>query len=175
MGIYMAMAFMAYIVAWGILKNKKKSECIQVVVYCLATILGTAIGILFLVQPKAVASVQFWHNAFEHVSLFVQGWGALPITDGLKDKQFFAFVVGFIIPVVYVTTLIYQSTLVILRKIDFENIFSAMLCVYGLGLYHYFIHRSGVTSYYAVCIPLVLVICFWICSPDRVLALSVFY
>ena len=50
-------------------------------------------------------------------------------------------------------------------KIRFEHIFAAVLCVYGLGLYHYFIHRSGVTSYYAVCVPLVLVICFWLSKP----------
>jgi hypothetical protein len=34
--------------------------------------------------------------------------------------------------------------------------------VSGLGVCHYFIHRSGVTSYYAVVIPLIFVLLFWL-------------
>ena len=40
--------------------------------------------------------------------------------------------------------------------------FIVYVCVYGLGIYHYFVYRSAVTSYYVVCIPFVFVLCFWL-------------
>ena len=83
---------------------------------------------------------------------------------------------GFIIPVVYVWTLVHTGTLCFFRKSDWPHIVIAVICVYGLGLYHYFIHRSGVSSYYAVCVPLVMVICFWLkplfSSPGRAAVLA---
>ena len=37
---------------------------------------------------------------------------------------------------------------------------AAVLCVYGMGLYHYYVCRSSATSYYTVCIPFVFVLCW---------------
>lgn len=117
--------------------------------------------VLALFQGPAVLSREFWANSVEFIGLFLNGWGALPVYDGLKERQFFAFFMGFIIPVVYVGTLIFMGTLCFLKKIERRNLFVPILCVYGLGLYHYFINRSAVSSYYVVCIPFVAVICFW--------------
>ena len=125
------------------------------------TALLTAFVLLLIVQPQAVFSGDFWRHHMEFASLFIQGWGALPMTEGLKDKQFFAFIMGFLIPVVYVGNLAYGALRYWMDKEDRAYLFMVIISVYGLGLYHYFIHRSGVTSYYAVCIPLVLIICFW--------------
>jgi hypothetical protein len=49
-----------------------------------------------------------------------------------------------------------------LRQTDTSPMFIIYLCVYGLGMYHYFIYRSAVTSYYVVCIPFIFVLCFWL-------------
>lgn len=117
--------------------------------------------IVSLFQGPAVLSREFWTNSTEFVGLFLKGWGALPMYDGLKERQFFAFIMGFIIPVIYVGTLIFTGTLCFIRKIERKNLFVPILCIYGLGLYHYFINRSAVSSYYVVCIPFVAVVCFW--------------
>jgi hypothetical protein len=49
-----------------------------------------------------------------------------------------------------------------LSQTQMPQMFIVYLCVYGLGLYHYFIFRSGVSSYYVVCIPFIFVLCFWL-------------
>ena len=121
----------------------------------------TALTFLTVAQPQAVWQASFWQHQVEFAALFLQGWGALPMTEGLKDKQFFAFIVGFIIPIVYAGSLLFSAARYWQDKNRTEYLFLVVVSVYGLGLYHYFIHRSGVTSYYAVCIPLILILCFW--------------
>jgi len=120
-----------------------------------------ALGVLSIFYGHLVWESRFWHNVFEFVSLFLQGWGALPITVGLMDKQFFAFCMGFMIPVAYLGTLLYSSGMLLFRQ-SRQHLFMVLVCVYGLGLYHYFIHRSAVNSYYAVAVPLVFVLLFWL-------------
>lgn len=118
-------------------------------------------GLLGIFYGPMLCKSYFWHNTFEFATLFLQGWGALPITDGLKDKQFFAFCIGLMIPVAYMGTLLYSVGMFLYRQ-SRQHLFMILVCVYGLGLYHYFIHRSGVTSYYAVVIPLIFVLLYWI-------------
>ena len=122
---------------------------------------GIALGVLSIFYGPLVWQNHFWQRTFEFASLFLQGWGALPITEGLKDKQFFAFCMGFIIPVVYMGTLLYSLGMFLFRQSRLY-LFMTLICLYGLGLYHYFIHRSGVTSYYAVVFPLIFVLLFWL-------------
>ena len=38
---------------------------------------------------------------------------------------------------------------------------AAILSLYGLATYHYYIGRSAPTSYYVVCIPYVFILGFW--------------
>ena len=120
-----------------------------------------ALGVLSIFYGSLIAKGYFWKNTFEFISLFLQGWGALPFTEGLKDKQFFAFCVSYLIPVAYVGTLLYSLGMFIYRQ-SRQHLFMVLVCVYGLGLYHYFIHRSGVTSYYMIVIPLIFVLLFWL-------------
>ncbi|MDO8675637.1 MAG: hypothetical protein Q7K71_05955 [Candidatus Omnitrophota bacterium] len=161
-GVYMLAALLVYVAAFGYQYLRPFSRVVVPLMKMLFIAAGTAFLVFWALQRGTFFHAEFWSNAFEHASLFLRGWGALPMTEGLKDRQFFAFLVGFAVPVVYVFTLIYAGALCLLRKTDFRHIFAVVLSVYGLGLYHYFIHRSGVTSYYAVCVPLVMVICFWI-------------
>jgi len=120
-----------------------------------------ALGVWSFCYGPLVWQNSFWKNSFEFAALFMQGWGALPITEGLKDKQFFAFCMGFMIPVAYLGTLLYSLSVFLFRQ-SRPHLFMVMVCIYGLGLYHYYIHRSGVSSYDAVVIPLIFVLLFWL-------------
>jgi hypothetical protein len=120
-----------------------------------------ALGILSIFYGTLIWDPHFWQRDFEFASLFLQGWGALPITDGLKDKQFFAFCMGFMVPIAYMGTLLYSLGIFLFRK-SRPHLFMILICIYGLGLYHYFIHRSAVTSYYAVVVPLIFVLLYWL-------------
>ncbi|MBI4309928.1 MAG: hypothetical protein HY591_06315 [Candidatus Omnitrophica bacterium] len=161
-GVYMLAAFLVYAAVFGHQQRWTLGRVGAFSAQMLVVSLAVALAILAIIGQGSVFQADFWRNTFEFAGLFTQGWGALPMTEGLKDRQFFAFIMGFIIPVLYAFTLILTGALLWLRKINYKNVFAVVLCVYGLGLYHYFIHRSGVNSYYAVCVPLVLVICFWL-------------
>jgi hypothetical protein len=157
-GVYMFGTFLVAVASGVYLKG------IKILPKAVALILmpwGIALGILFIFYGSLALQGQFWHNTFEFMSLFMQGWGALPITEGLKDKQFFAFCMGFLIPIVYTGTLLYSSGMFLFRQ-SRPHWWMVLICIYGLGLYHYFIHRSGVTSYYAVVIPFIFVVLFWL-------------
>ena len=165
-GVYLVFAFYVYLLSslfiseegWKSVKNLKTLGS-WAGLFAFPFFVGFLI--LFCFQGPSVLSREFWGNAGEFAGLFLRGWGSLPMYDGLKDRQFFAFVMGFVIPVVYIGTMIFVGTLCFLRQIDRKNIFAVVVCVYGLGLYHYFINRSAVSSYYAVGIPFVAVICYW--------------
>jgi len=63
--------------------------------------------------------------------------------------------------VAYLGTLLYCLSVFLCRRLQ-PHLFMALVSAYGLGLYHYFIHRSAVTSYYVVVVPLIFVLLFWI-------------
>ena len=124
---------------------------------------GIALSVLSIFYGSLVLQASFWQGTTEFARIFLEGWGTLPITEGLKDKQFFAFCMAFVIPVVYTGTLLYSIGMFLFRQ-SRPHLFMVLICIYGLGLEHYFIHRSGVTSYYAVIIPFIFVLLFWVKS-----------
>jgi len=147
--------------------NKKRlvfsKKALPLVFECASILLMpvvVALGILLLCYGPMVLHSEFWHNTFEFASFFLQGWGSLPMTDGLRDKQFFAFCMGFLMPVAYLGTLLYCLGVFLFRQ-SRQHLFMVLICVYGLGIYHYFIYRSAVTSYYVAVIPLIFVLMFW--------------
>ena len=118
--------------------------------------------LLWMVEGRGVWAGEFWNNFTEFGRLFLDGFGSLPVWDGLKDKQFFSFCMGFIIPAVYVLTMMIVGAFLYLRQTETPQTFIVYICVYGLGMYHYFVYRSAVTSYYVVSMPFVFVLCFWL-------------
>lgn len=122
---------------------------------------STAVLLLFLTVGKHVFTSEFWSNTGEFIEYFLSGFGLTPIFESLQNRLYLASLVGFFIPLVYVLTLILVAGLVYFRKIERQHLFVVVLCVYGLGLYHYYIARSAVTSYYAVAIPYVFILAFW--------------
>ena len=166
-GIYQTLSFYAYI-TFLLLSSHQRSTIfssfkdIWIILRYLLTPLVVFFGLLFLFQGPVILKPVYWTNTLEFINLFLHGWGALPVYFGLHDRHFFAFFMGFIIAVIYVWTMIVVAGLCYLKKIEWRNAFVVVLCVYGLGLYHYFIYRSAVTSYYTVGVPFVLVLCFWL-------------
>jgi len=73
--------------------------------------------------------------------------------------------------VIYLGTLLYSLSVFIYRQ-SRPHLFMIFICAYGLGLYHYFMHRSAVTSYYVVVIPFIFVALFWIQALLRLLKQS---
>ena len=121
-----------------------------------------ALGLIGLVQGAGIADPHFWQNTFEPADHLVRGLGTIPFYDCLKGLQFFGFVMSFIIPGVYLITVLSISTLCYFDKIRRIHILAAVISIYGLGLYPYHLWRSSLDNFYAVGVPFVLVLCFWL-------------
>ncbi len=122
---------------------------------------GTAFVLLWLTKGKFVFTAEFWRNTGEFIEYFLSGFGLTPIYESLQNRFFLASLMGFVIPLVYVLTLLVVGGQLYFKKADRRNVFVVVLCVYALGLYHYYIARSSVTSYYAVAIPYVFILAYW--------------
>ena len=104
----------------------------------------------------------FWENLLETVDYFLSGIGTYPMNENFKYHNFFAGIIGFVIPLVYVFTILIVGALVILGKICRRHVWIVVLCIYGLGINHYYIARSVLTSYYVTAWPLMVVAGYWL-------------
>lgn len=164
-GVYITAAFGSYLFLLAALDWPIRKKCLRALLEA-AFLLGLSLTVWLLLWFWASGpwlwTKIFWQNVTEHIALFLNGWGALPVYDGLKDRNFFAFAMGLIIPVVYVASAMVSVSLVFLKKVSRAWLIVAVIALYGLLLYHYFICRSAVSSYYVVCLPFVLILCFWL-------------
>ncbi len=122
---------------------------------------AVAVVLLLIFVGPAVLSAQFWQNTREFVIYFLSGFGVTPMYGSLQDRQFLASLMGFVMPSVYVLTLLIVGTLLFLQTIHRRHILVCVLCVYGLAIYHYYVARSAVTSYYVTAMPYAMILSFW--------------
>ena len=166
-GIYLTLGFYAYLFMLLTLPLTRKNffywprDIRKIIGLCILPFIAGFV-LLWMVEGRGIWTGEFWNNTTEISRLFLNGFGSLPYWDGLRDKQFFAFCMGFIIPAVYVLTIMIVGAFLYLRQRDTSQMFIVYVCVYGLGMYHYFVYRSAVTSYYVGCIPFIFVLCFWL-------------
>jgi len=126
---------------------------------------GLSAFILFwLTLGGHVWAKTFWHNMTEYLSFFAHGHagGVLPIYESLKYRHFWASFMGFVLPLVYLATLLIAGAMVYLKKVRTEYVLAAVIAVYGLANYQYYVVRSALTSYYMNGLPFVLLVCFWL-------------
>ena len=165
-GLYLIVAFYAYLFLTMIIPACREQffPTREILVLSLSLFfvpwLCLAAGLPVLVG-RQVFNPEFWHNTGEMMQLFVGGFGPLPIDTALQARQFFNFFLGLLMPLVYILTGTFVAALVSLRAVSPRNILAVIWSVYGLGVYHYYVCRSGSTSFYAVVVPFVMVLSFW--------------
>lgn len=119
--------------------------------------------ILFFVSAKQVVfQPMFWANMQEFSRYFFSGFGVMPMTTNLIDREFGAALMGFSFPMVYVATIIVASILVYQKIVSRVALMAVILAVYGLGLYYYYVTRSTLTSYLVGSLPFAWIIGFWL-------------
>lgn len=166
-GVFMIIAFYAYLLAHLLMENlrpvvyKSKKDIGWLIAYFL---LAPAFAVLlfYLAEGAYFFHPQFWHNLEEYVKYFINGAGTIPMYDSLFTGDFLDCFIGFLIPLVYVFTILFVGTLCYLKKIRPQNVLAVVLCVYGLGIYHYYVSRSSITNFYVVGIPFMWIVCYWI-------------
>jgi hypothetical protein len=127
--------------------------------------LAVPIGVLVLfyaVVGDHVFTKIYWDNMMEYIIYFLAGHGMIPYSESLHYHYFWASLMGFIVPLVYVASILVLGFLCFQRRIHSRHVLVIVLCVYGLGLYHYYVARTAVTSYYVSGLPFIFVICFWL-------------
>jgi len=157
-GFALLIAFYAYLIFLFIKSKLPKFIWVRLVL----TPWLVALGLIGLFRGSGIADLNFWQNTFEPAFLLSRGLGAIPFYDCLRNLQFFAFVMAFIIPGIYVMTVLSVGTLCLFDKIRRIHILAVVISIYGLGLYQYHLWQSSLDNYYAVGVPFVLVFCFWI-------------
>lgn len=156
-GVYLTAAFGFYLLSRIVLHGWNKwKELLLVVVPPVTTIVLLRI----FIGPHALTG-EFWRNAGEFFEYFLSGFGIVPIYSSLGERHFLASLMGFVIPSVYVLTLLIVGSLLMLRKINPRHVIVCVLCVYGLAIFHYYIARSTHTSYYVASMPYAFILAFW--------------
>jgi len=125
--------------------------------------IGVTTLILFVItQGPALWTHEFWANMQEFDNYFLSGFGLMPMYETIQHKEVLAGFMGFFIPMVYMATFLVISGLLFYRQAHQEDLLAAVLAIYGMAIYHYYIGRSAPTSYYVVCVPYVFILGFWV-------------
>jgi hypothetical protein len=163
-GVYLLIAYLFYLAWWAfekvIYEKDPLKDILGNVLLCLAAVLVSALIWFYVCVGSSVWSKIFWKHMLERADFFFIGHGNLPMYKSLIEGDYGSSLMSFVVPLAYCGTFLTVVSLIILKKIDRQHILAALLCVYGLGLYHYHVLRSGNTSFYAVCIPFVFVLCW---------------
>ncbi len=158
-GASIAMSFYFYLGVMMVMQKKKYLAAV-----CAVLVPVVAFVLFWLTLGHHVWGRVFWGNMIEYLVFFAHGHGggALPIHESLKYRHYWAAFMAFSLPLFYTATLLSIGCLVYLRKIKGEHVLAAVIAVYGLANYEYFVVRSAVTNYYINALPFVLLCCFWL-------------
>jgi hypothetical protein len=166
-GIYLLMSLYGYLVlvlassTSRYMLYKTPKDIFVIAGYALLPIV-IAVSLMWFHAGFYIGQAAFWQNMMEYIQLSLEGYDALPVGYSLQLKAFFPFFMGLVIFGVYLLTFSVQAGLHVIGKSCPAGLFSAVLSIYGLCLFHYYIFRSAVASYYGVCLPFVGIICYWL-------------
>ena len=166
-GIFLIVALYAYLVCLLIMPStrsmlyKKRGDLIGLAIYLLLPLIA-ALGLFYRGQGQHLFTAQFLHNFSETVEYFLSGIGTYPMYENFKYHNFWAGLVGFIIPAVWVITIIFVGSMCYFKKFSRWHLMVIVICVYGLGVNHYYIARAVLTSYYVTGLPFILVCGYWL-------------
>jgi hypothetical protein len=168
-GVFLLCSFYAYLLCLLIMPYtrsmlyQKPGDIVALGGYVVLPLL-VAFGLFWSVAGQHLFQALFWHNFFETVEYFLSGIGTYPMYENFKYHNFWAGSVGFIIPAVWVFSIIYIGAMCYFKKLSRRHIFVIVICVYGLGINHYYIARAILTSYYVTALPFVFVCGYWLKS-----------
>jgi len=166
-GVFLLAAFYAYLACLLMMPYtrrmlyQKREDLAALGVYVLLPLL---VALLFFgrVAGEHLLTSQFWHNFSETVEYFLSGIGTYPIYENFKYHNFWAGLVGLIIPAVWILTIMYVGAMCYFKKFSRRHILIIVICIYGLGVNHYYIARAVLTSYYVTGLPFVFVCGYWL-------------
>ena len=166
-GLYLTTAFYAYLfMNWltpslrgGMFATIKEKMSVAL---CAVSVPLGAVFFYWLAVGNHVADHQFWYNNFEFTKFFTGGLGLGHFYGGLQYGQFWDLLMGFSFPIVYLLTILIIGTLCVLGRLAPQHVMVVVLCIYGLGLNHYYVAMATANNYYTRAMPFVFVVFYWI-------------
>ena len=141
---------------------RNKGDILRVLFYFLMPLI---VSLLFfwMVVGKHVSTLDFWNNQLQLIRSFTGGLGLYPIkrTLDLGGRTAY-FIIGYLIPLIYIFTILSVTMLRYKKKIGWTNGFAVLIGIYGLAIYHNFLGRSDYYHLFDVTGPLVLIVCYWL-------------
>jgi hypothetical protein len=162
-GVYATASFGAYILLlWAMPAWRKYFRIHLRDGFLMLVPFVAAMFFLALTIGPHVVTARFWNNIGEFMNYFLSGFGLEPIYKTFLEHKYLQSLMGFVIPMVYLFTLLVLISRLAVNLSKKEDWLVVVLCFYGLGTFHYYVERADVTSYYAVCLPYVFVLGFWV-------------
>lgn len=169
-GVYLAVTYCAYVILLLTLpatrsfywqKHHGLKDVLGHVGYGVLP-LATSFFLFWLFVGQHIFGATFWDHFMDFVYLFKGGWGAIPIGDFAAQGKFLNFFAGLAMCLVYVFTVIFVGVMCFREKWDRQNLLAVVIGIYGLAIFHYYIARSSADSIPVVCIPCLLLLCYWL-------------
>lgn len=165
-GLCLLAAFWGYLIFLAMRHESRSvlySNYLEIRRTCFSAVLPLCVMIaIFLgMQGRGILGGEFWRNLWEPIGLFLGGTGTLSFYSCLFDRHFFAFIAGFVIPLIYVWTLMIAGGMEFYETGMRRDIFVVPLCLYGLAMYLHYLAHASTNHYYAVGVPVVMVLGFW--------------
>lgn len=104
----------------------------------------------------------FWQNMVSFNSLSLGGVGAISLKTPLAEGAYGLFFEGCALIGLYIFTILFNLSLIVVGRKDQKHLLPVIMSVYGLALLHYWIFASVALKVPPVCIPGVLVFCYWV-------------
>ena len=129
------------------------------------------LGILVLFPTLFIFVAGAWggQNLLNDFWMRFLGTGAKPFFECLKTRHFFAYIMGFIVPVIYTASLLavmpwsrqLSSTNTPSLKERVSLVWIALMSVYGLLVFSDYVIDSRLSFYYQGAFPLMTVVAWW--------------
>ena len=160
-GLAVTVTFYLYLTALIILPSIRPIHSKRVIYYlCWILPLVSALVFFGVTLKGHIFEKEYWYNVFNYMAVFGHS-GAMPMYESLKYRHFWAFVMSMVLPFTYLATLFYIVIGLYQKRFPREWLFTALLCIYGLAHYQYYVVRAAITSYYVGVLPFVMIVCFW--------------
>ncbi len=163
-GVYATASLYAFVLIIGLAASLRRQYPLRIRERAACVLLPPLMFfvLMALTAGGRVFTAAFWANVGEFIQYFMSGFGLEPIYKTLLERNFLQSLMGFVIPSVYALTVLITGTWVFLGKAAKRDTFALVLCLYGLGTFHYYVARSVVTSYDAVALPFAFIIGYWV-------------
>jgi len=166
-GVYLIGAFYVYLILICLMPDLRERflmrrwAWVEMAGCAICVPLGV-LGLFYAVVGQHTFTKLFWDNMAEYIVYFLAGHGTVPYSESFHYHFFWAAAMGLAVPLVYLASIMILGLLCYWRKIHASHVLVIVLCFYGLGLYHYYVARTAVTSYYVSGLPFIFVVCFWL-------------